>query len=94
VRFFVDLTLEGRAEPVTVLVEARDILAWESENATTWVQRDPTITDLAWLGWTAAVRRGEYTDSWKQFQADVIDLRDRLFRLEEVDPTPPAATDD
>jgi hypothetical protein len=91
IRFFADVTLVD--EPMRVVtVDARDVLAWEAEHGASFMGHRATVTDLAWLAWSSLHRSGGFDGKYEEFADQVVDLQDRVFRLEEVDPTQPAPT--
>lgn len=66
----VELTIEGRAEPITVTYSAVDLRRYEGQFNKSVLIEPMSMTMLTYLGWSAARRQGLLNGShekWKDF---------------------------
>lgn len=82
----VELTLDGRDDPIVATYDARDMRAWEAETGRSCLD-GLTVSMLSWFGWSAARRAGLLNgtgESWQAFDAVCVGVR-----VLGDDPVPP-----
>lgn len=89
----IQVLLDGAADPVTVVADNRDFVAWDMvAPQKKWPKMgDAPILAGTYLAWHALKRQGLYAETFDRFRLeDCVSVE--VQESQPVDPTPPAPT--
>jgi hypothetical protein len=69
-----EVELDGRDEPIKVVVDGRDIRRWEAANEKSFITEPISYTSLTELAGHAAIRQGLYDGKHKDFMDDAVNV--------------------
>jgi hypothetical protein len=70
-RYVLDVTVDGRDEPVRVVADGREIRAWEARDQVSALHTELSLSVLTWMAWRAGQRTGALAEwpTWEAFDA-------------------------